>query len=101
MPDDINTVFKEAEFDYHALGELYIEIIREGKDPKGKPLFLIIPFYQHDTFKRQKYSSGKVGTKKRYYKKYGYPFDIDKTGKEYPWNITGRQKGEWFLRQSL
>jgi len=86
MPDDINTVFKEAEFDYQSFSELYIEIVREGRDPKGKPLFFNhLPTVNMTLLRGKNIAVEKVGTKKKYYKKYGYPFDVDKeTGKEYP-----------------
>jgi len=84
--ETLENILVNALIDYEALGYCFIELVRENYAPEGEPK-LLAHLRAHTVRihkSREKYCQQR-GTKKRWFKRYGYERDIDyENGEEYP-----------------
>lgn len=93
LNEDLNEMFKNSEVDYQVESYDFIEVIREDK-ARGKPIALNhIPSKNIYFFPGRNIAVQVIGRKKVYFKKYKYPYDVNKN--------TGEIKPLGSLEESL
>lgn len=84
--DTLEELLTEAVVDWEAIGDLYLQVVREGNSADGVPALLShLPSYTMRVHKdgNKFVQQRDANSRKRWFKKFGYGFDVDmNTGQE-------------------